>query len=59
MSYKSVNHYRHTVHRYLDAIWSTSSAKKKARTSMYNWLAIQMNIPTEECHVSMFNANKQ
>ena len=48
MSYKSVTHYRHTVHRYLDAIWGASSAKKKARTSMYNWLATQMNISTEE-----------
>ena len=58
MSYKSVTHYRHTVHRYLDAIWGASSAKKKARTSMYNWLSIQMNIPEEKCHVSMFNRDQ-
>ena len=55
MSYKNTQHYRHTVHRYLDAIWVLSSHKGKARSSMYRWLAIKMNIKEEEAHVKYFN----
>lgn len=55
MSYKNAQHYRHTVHRYLDAIWVLSSHKGKARSSMYKWLATKMNIPEEEAHVKLFN----
>ena len=55
MSYKNVQHYRHTVHRYLDAIWVLSSHKGKARSSMYRWLANKMNINEEETHVKYFN----
>ena len=58
MAYKNVKHYRHTVHLYLDAIWQASSSKKRARTSMYNWLATQMNISEEECHVSKFSRDQ-
>lgn len=54
MSYKNVKHYRYTVHLYLDAIWKISSKKQKARTSMYKWLAIQMDLPIEETHVAKF-----
>ena len=42
------------VHKYLDAIWLVSSHKKSARTAMYNWLAIQMNLEREETHISLF-----
>ena len=55
MSYKNVQHYRHTVHRYLDAIWVLSSKKGKARSSMYRWLADKMNIIEEDAHVKYFN----
>ena len=51
MSYKNVQHYRHTVHRYLDAIWSIGCHKGKARTSMYNILATRMDLRPEEAHV--------
>ena len=54
MSYKNAQHYRHTVHRYLDAIWVLGSKKGKARSSMYRWLANKMNIPEEETHVKYF-----
>lgn len=54
MAYKNVMHYRHTVHRYLDAIWGIGSHKGKARSSMYKWLSTQMNLPLEQTHASMF-----
>ena len=51
MAYKNVKHYRHTVHLYLDSIWPLSSNPKKARTAMYKWLALQMNMDYYKCHV--------
>ena len=54
MSYKNVQHYRHTVHRYLDAIWGIGCHKGKARTSMYNTLANRMGLSIEETHVKYF-----
>lgn len=54
MSYKNLNHYKNTVHLYLDGIWGMSSKPGRARTSMYKWLAIQMNISEEDAHVSKF-----
>lgn len=38
--YKNVQHYRHTVHRYLDAIWKVSNKNRDARSTMYSWLSI-------------------
>lgn len=52
--YKNVKHYRHTVHLYLDAIWSIGKNSKSARTAMYNWLATQMELDPEFCHVRWF-----
>lgn len=54
MSYKNLQHYRHTVHRYLDAIWQLGYQKGKARTSMYRILASRMNLSVEETHVKYF-----
>lgn len=54
MSYKNVQHYRHTVHRYLDAIWKLGWNKRKARSTMYKMLSEKMNIPFEETHVKYF-----
>lgn len=55
MPYKNVQHYRHTVHRYLDAIWSASSHKKKARSTMYRLLSNKMNLDIDDTHVAKFN----
>ena len=55
MAYKNVQHYRHTVHRYLDAIWQFSSKKSSARSSMYKVLSQKMNLPIEETHASKFS----
>lgn len=52
--YKNAQHYRHTVHRYLDAIWKVSNKKRDARSTMYSWLSIQMDLLEEETHVAKF-----
>lgn len=58
IAYKNVQHYRHTVHRYLDAIWLMSSKKRTARKSLYNWLGLQMGLAEEETHVSLFTRDQ-
>ena len=55
MAYKNVQHYRHTVHRYLDAIWSVSTHQKRARSTMYKLLSNKMNLDIDDTHVSKFN----
>lgn len=55
IGYKNVQHYRHTVHRYLDGIWLASCKKRQARTLMYKILSIKMNIDFNETHVKYFN----
>ena len=58
MAYRNVKHYRHTVHLYLDSIWPLSSNPKKARTAMYKWLALQMNMDYYKCHVKWFTRDQ-
>lgn len=54
MAYKNLQHYRHTVHRYLDAIWLLSSKKASARSTMYKMLSTKMNMDVDDTHVSKF-----
>lgn len=54
MSYKNLQHYRYTVHRYLDAIWSMGYNKRKTRTSMYKLLSNKMDLDIDDTHVSKF-----
>lgn len=56
--YKNAQHYRYTVHRYLDSIWKVSSRRGKARSTMYSWLSTQMDLPEEETHVAKFTRNQ-
>lgn len=56
--YKNTQHYRYTVHRYLDSIWRVSSRRGKARSTMYSWLSTQMDLPEEETHVAKFTRNQ-
>lgn len=58
MAYKNVKHYRHTVHLYLDSIWPISSKPGQARTTMYKWLATQLNIDYHKCHVKWFTRDQ-
>ena len=54
IAYKNLQHYRYTVHKYLDGIWCFGNRKGVARTNMYKWLAVQMNLPLEDTHVKYF-----
>lgn len=56
--YKNTQHYRHTVHRYLDSIWKVSNKRRNARSTMYSWLSTQMDLPEEETHVAKFTRNQ-
>lgn len=56
--YKNTQHYRYTVHRYLDSIWKVSSRRGKARSTMYSWLSTQMDLPEEKTHVAKFTRNQ-
>ena len=58
MSYKNVNHYRRTVHLYLDPLWQVGKHPSKARSVMYRWLAIQMNLDPKETHVRYFTRDQ-
>lgn len=58
MAYRNVKHYRHTVHLYLDSIWPISTNPKKARTTMYKWLANQMGMDYYKCHVKWFTRDQ-
>ena len=58
MAYRNVKHYRHTVHLYLDSIWPMSTNPKKARTTMYKWLANQMGMDYYKCHVKWFTRDQ-
>lgn len=55
MAYKNLQHYRYTVHRYLDTIWKLSSKKVNARTTMYRLLSVKMGLDIDDTHVSKFN----
>ena len=55
MSYKNLQHYRHTVHRYLDGIWALGWNKGSTRSSMYSILANKMGLTKEETHVRFFD----
>ena len=56
--YKNTQHYRYTVHRYLDSIWKVSSRRGKARSTMYSWLSTQMDLTEEDNHVAKFTRNQ-
>jgi hypothetical protein len=54
---------RSKVHRLLDPLWEAKMqrdkvSKGKARDAAYGWLAGQLGIPRDDCHVSHFNADR-
>ena len=48
---------RHLVHLSFDKKWKKGRLKKrrKKRTQAYIWLAAELGIPTERCHIGMFD----
>lgn len=54
---------RSKVHRLLDPLWEAKMqrdkvSKGKARDAAYGWLAAQLAIDRDDCHVSHFNADR-
>lgn len=50
---------RTQVHAVLDPIWKGEIGKphgRRARSAVYAWLARQLEISTDECHVAMFDS---
>lgn len=48
------------AHLYFDPLWKRKMkvaklSKRQARGAAYKWLAGQMEIPTEDCHIGMFD----
>ena len=57
---KEVRKLRKQAHEVFDAIWqyyiySGRKTHKDARNSAYGWLASQMNLSKENCHIGKFN----
>lgn len=53
-SEKELQRYKHEVHCYLDILWLIATNKSQARSSWYNWLALQMNKDKNDTHISQF-----
>lgn len=54
---------RREAHRYFDALWRgkmrrDNCSKSQARKAAYRWLAQEMNISKDECHIGMFDEEK-
>ena len=54
---------KQSVHAVFDPLWEAkirrdNCTKKKARGAAYMWLADQMGIPREDCHIAMFNEDQ-
>lgn len=43
-----------SAHKVFDPIWKTG---KKTRTEAYQWLAEQLDISLDECHIGMFDVD--
>ena len=66
---QTLRRHKNAAHRAFDPLWKRKAvqlresghvktkglAKKRARTAAYMWLAGQMNIKNEHCHIGMFN----
>lgn len=51
---------RSEAHRAFDPIWKkqmeeTRCSKRRARDQAYTWLAREMNLPVQECHIGAFD----
>lgn len=45
---------RHKVHAIFDSFWR-GEHKTMKRTEAYKWLAAELSIPADKCHIAMFN----
>lgn len=60
---KTTREWRKAAHAMFDPLWKRKMArdkvnKSKARNSAYAWLAQQMDMPIEECHIAKFTVTQ-
>jgi hypothetical protein len=46
---------RNIVHSVFDPLWK---GRKMTRSAAYQWLASQLDIPVEKCHIAMFDISQ-
>lgn len=46
------------AHKSFDRVWRKGKDKLMSRTLAYSWLAEQLCIPVEDCHIGMFNLDQ-
>lgn len=46
------------VHDVFDAYWKDAKHRNRQRSAMYEWLAKQMNIKAEDCHIGFFTCEQ-
>lgn len=56
MAGKEVRQLRRAAHKVFDPLWQNTKWLK--RSSAYVWLAKEMGIPPEHCHISWFNSEQ-
>ncbi len=49
---------RSKAHEAFDPIWKNKKKKRKSRNAAYAWLAEQLKIAKEECHISRFDKQR-
>ena len=50
-----LRYWKRKVHNLFDPLWKSGTKK---RSEAYKWLADQLAIPVEECHIGMFDVEK-
>lgn len=52
---EDVNYWRIKAHAMFDPLWKTGVM---SRSEAYKWLAEEMNMTREQCHISLFNVRE-
>lgn len=57
MANRPLRRWRNRAHEAFDPLWRKDSPRRifKTRGGAYGWLAIQMKMPKEHCHIAMFS----
>lgn len=56
---KELREWKKEAHKYFDPLWKKKMeqghSKNFSRTSAYKWLAIELGIEVQDCHIGMFD----
>lgn len=59
---KELRQWKNQAHKYFDPLWQakmkTGFSRRRARLAGYQWLAEQMEIQLELCHIGMFDVDQ-